>query len=207
MTRPRTFGDDARQKIILAAAHRLDQGGPDNIPLRTLAAENGCSTTVLYAMFGDKQGLIAAIMQTALASFAESQHSVPTTDDPLTDLVQLSLEYRRWALGHSELYRIMMGASSRLSRESYFERGTPQYEHAIEPLSRMTARARDAGLLVPAPLDALTGSIWANIHGLVTLELGPLIDVPETDRNALALAHVTAHLAGWAPPPGAPPQP
>lgn len=71
-----TGWDDRKQATrerVLAAAHRLiAANGPDGLTIRKLAAEADVAVGTIYNQFGDRSGVLAAMVQSGLATLADS---------------------------------------------------------------------------------------------------------------------------------------
>ncbi len=103
MPRPKVYDDRLRSRLITGAAATLAAGGPEALSLRPLAAAEGTSTSAVYAMFGGKAGLVAAVVDAAQRSFIAAQKAAPTTADAQADLTALGHAYRDWAQAHPAL--------------------------------------------------------------------------------------------------------
>ena len=66
--RARQEGQLAVRRALLDAASRLlVEEGPQALSMRRVAAAAGCSTTVLYTLFGGKEGLADALYREGFA--------------------------------------------------------------------------------------------------------------------------------------------
>jgi AcrR family transcriptional regulator len=187
VARPKTYDDRLRQTLLATAAEVIAARGADELALRPLAERAGTSTNAVYSLFGSKAGLVAAVVAEAAASFTAAQRDVPATDDPLGDLAGLGRAYRDWALAHPALYAVMFGDRVRVD-----EALGASYDGSMEPLLAAVARAMDAGLLRRGDQLLVATSIWAGIHGLVSLEIADRLacdpragDVVEEHLNAV----------------------
>ncbi|QKG24520.1 TetR/AcrR family transcriptional regulator [Actinomadura verrucosospora] len=163
-------GDDAIRTSLLDAASRLLAAeGPGALALRRIAAEVGCSTTVLYRMFEGKAALIEALYVEAFDRFRRRLESVRKQSDPLAYLADLGRAYREHALAERNYYRLMFGEP------------IPGFQPSDEALVRAAATftiledaikdCADAGLLSGGSPRHVAASLWAAIHGVVSLEM------------------------------------
>jgi AcrR family transcriptional regulator len=123
----------------------------------------------LYKHLRDKDELLAALQERALASMGEE------LVDAGPDLARLAEAYRSWALAHPALYGLATGAP--LDRD------------------RLTPGVEDRAA---APVVAAAGgdehrsrALWAAAHGLVALELNDRFP-PGADLDAAWAAMVEA---------------
>ena len=120
--------------------------------MRKLADRLGVRAPSLYKHVAGKESLQAAVIASGLDELGDAlSAAAQTADEPL---VAIAHEYRRFALAHPHLYRLMT------------EQPLPR--HLLPP--GLEARAA-------APLIAVTGdldgarAVWAFAHGMCQLEL------------------------------------
>ncbi|AEG44004.1 TetR/AcrR family transcriptional regulator [Isoptericola variabilis] len=194
MARPRLHDAALRTRLLEVASHAVAAGGEGAVTVRSVAAAAGTSASAVYALFGSRDELVAAVSAEGFRRFAGHLAAVPRTEDPLADLRELGLAYRTSALADPHFYRVM------------FERAVPPAADAPPAVERPTFRVlRDAvaRLLAGAPddrVEAAAVALWGLVHGLVSLELADLLpgdDDERAARYAAALAAVgPALLAG-----------
>lgn len=82
---------DVRSRIVDVAAHLLREHGPAAVTTRGVAEGAGVQAPTIYRLFGDKDGLLDAVAEHALAAFVAGKEAivrVASADgvDPLEDL-------------------------------------------------------------------------------------------------------------------------
>jgi len=176
----RATDDDVRAQLLDAADELLRSVGPDGLTVRAMAERAGCSTMGVYTHFGGKDGVVDALYIEGFRRLAEAMSRVRTTADPIADLRRCGLAYRRNAIENPTHYLVM------------FERIVPGFEPSPEAkaagvgtLGLLEARIRrgvELGRVIdrPDPAD-LALSLWASLHGMVSLELHDA--GPPTDRR------------------------
>lgn len=190
MGRPKTYDDGLRRQLIALTAEAVADGGPDSLSLRALAKAADTSTTAIYTIFGSKDDLVAAVLVAAGESLTRAQDAVPTTDDPLADFASLGRTYRRWALAHPDLYNVMFG------RIGMREGVVPEeLDVSMRPLLEAVHRCIDEGVLRDVDPRQAAISIWAAVHGLVSLEIAGYL---EADSDVLE-EHLVASALYWLP--------
>jgi AcrR family transcriptional regulator len=160
-----------------------------------LAAESGTSTSAVYALFGGKPGILRELFIEAFTRFAAHLDTVTPSDDPLDDLLALVHAYRTSALANPHLYAVMFG-----SPVPGFEPAPEDYAHAeatFAPLLDTVRRAIAAGLLADTDPGLIATALWANVHGLVSLELCCGTPAGAVSPSELFEAAIRANLAGW----------
>ena len=62
---------DPRREILAAASALLDEGGAEGLTIRRLALRCGYTAPAIYAEFGDKAGLLDAVLRDAIDDLIE----------------------------------------------------------------------------------------------------------------------------------------
>ncbi|MBT2420190.1 WHG domain-containing protein [Streptomyces sp. ISL-22] len=192
MGRPRTNDETVRERLVVCATEMLATRPRESVTVRAVAAAADTSTTAVYSLFGDKDGLIRAVRDRAVAGLFQDLSAVPTSADPLADLYALGVAYRRWGCAHRHLYTVLFGGVQSFDPSGEVGAGDP-----VRPLLAAIERGLTASVLAgDATLIAL--SIWGTLHGLVTLELAGALDAATADATFRPTVHAT--LRGWTTP-------
>ncbi|GAB2981374.1 TetR/AcrR family transcriptional regulator [Saccharothrix stipae] len=195
MPRPKTHDEALRGRLLERAGELLSTEGPVALSLRRLAADVNTSTTAVYSLFGGKAALLNAVYEEAFRRFGERIASVPQTDDPVEDLVQIGLAYRESALADPQFYLVMFSKVV-----PNFEPSDETKEAAVEtflPVVRDVGRSVEVGMFVQdPPPEQIALAMWGTVHGLVSLELNgnlpPNVEIAPVYERALR-----AHADGW----------
>jgi len=195
VARPKLHDEALWVRLLDTAAALLTSEGPDALSLRRLAAAAGTSTSAVYALFGGKPGILRALFIEAFSRFKAHLDKVKPSGDPRADLVSLCHAYRASALADPHLYAVMFG-----SPVPGFEPAAQDYAHAeatFIPLLDTVRQAAAAGLLRDADPGVIATALWANVHGLVSLELRGALSAAAIAPGELFETAITANLAGW----------
>jgi AcrR family transcriptional regulator len=92
--------------LLDAAERTIAAAGVEALSLRTVAADAGTTTRAIYSLFESKNGLLAALGVRAFNVLQEDIETLPVTDQPGQDLVEVALVFRRFALEHPALFSI-----------------------------------------------------------------------------------------------------
>ncbi|RIQ12200.1 TetR-like C-terminal domain-containing protein [Jiangella rhizosphaerae] len=196
MGRPRLYDDALRDRLLERAAATVSSGGVAALNLRALAAEAGTSTAAVYSLFGGKPGLVTALYEQVFARFAERLAAAGVSDDPVADIVRLGHAYRENALADPHGYRVMFGDELRPSDVG--RRAARAGARTFEPLLDAVRRAVRAGAFPKRPAaESIATALWANVHGLVSIELGAFMPPKAGDPAAVFEAAVRANVSGW----------
>ena len=165
---------------MAAGRQLLEEEGLEALTMRRLAERVGIRAPSLYKHLPDKAALEAAIIATgfeeAAAAFEQAVDSAGegSGEGAGGALVALAAAYRRFALEHPHLYRLMTN-------------GPLPRAHLPPGLEGRTA----------APLQRVAGSeaharaVWAFAHGMVMLELDQRFP-PDADLDAAWRAGIAA---------------
>jgi len=194
MARPRLHDENLRLRLLENAGRLVTEHGVDGLSLRTLAAQSQTSTTAIYSLFGGKTGLLGALFDESFASFGASQRAVPISGDPVTDLAGLGLAYWKWARLHPQLYGVMF--SQALAGVERSPEQAARAESTMQPLAGVVGGAVQSGLLTGNPA-IITFSVWAAVHGVVSLALADCAPPDEALRTELFTATAEAIVRGW----------
>jgi AcrR family transcriptional regulator len=100
----------ALRERILDAAHRLiTTGGKDAATTRAVAAAASVQAPTIYRLFGDKDGLIDATAQYAMAKYVAAKRAKPPHRDPIQDLRIGWDEHVAFGLSQPGLFAIISG--------------------------------------------------------------------------------------------------
>ena len=165
---------------MAAGRQLLEEEGLEALTMRRLAERVGIRAPSLYKHLPDKAALEAAIIATgfeeAAAAFEQAvdRAGEGPGEGAGDSLVALAAAYRRFALEHPHLYRLM-------------NNGPLPRAHLPPGLEGRTA----APLLRVAGSEARARAVWAFAHGMVMLELDQRFP-PDADLDAAWRAGIAA---------------
>src|SRR3954447_6671435 len=168
MGRPREHDERTAAALLAAAERAVEDGGPEALSVRGIAAEVGTTTRAVYSLFGSKDGLIAALGVQAFEFLRAELQGLPATDDPAGDLVETGLVFRRLAIERPALYSI--GVQRDLPRLPPWLAVCYAADAAFAVLVERVTRLDDAGLLGEQTVFEATLEFHALCEGLATLE-------------------------------------
>ncbi|MBO0840288.1 MAG: TetR/AcrR family transcriptional regulator [Sciscionella sp.] len=195
MGRPKVHDDKLRVRLLERAGELLSERGHGALSLRKIASDVGSSTTAVYSLFGGKPELLRAMQAEAFTRFAEHLERVKPTDDPLADLHELAMAYRRNALANPHFYAAMFDGTL-----AEFEPNAAEPTRAFNILLDRVERANVAGVFVDAQSEEIALAVWGYAHGMVSLELNNCLpdglDVASNYERAMWRS-----IQGWLKPP------
>ena len=208
MARPHKHDERTHEAVLDAAEALLAEGGPEAVTVRAVAERIGASTRAVYSQFGSMPGLMGALGARGFRMVADLVNSLPTSDDPLADLVEVGVAaFRRFAVDRPHLFRITFHEiSEEITRRSD---AAPALRDSFEALAVRLQRAVDAGVLPPRPIGEYAFAFHALTSGLAANELSrqpPPVGanfwqvVGEMDMAAIWRMALTAFVTGLAAP-------
>jgi AcrR family transcriptional regulator len=186
------------ERLVRATVKLLAEDGPSSIKARTVAAETGLSTMVVYSHFGGIPELIRAVVDHGFNELAQAFAAVPTTEDPVADLFGMALTCREMARANPHLYDLMFGLSVRATYRPTTETDarpsgrSPAFRAAYDHLQGASTRLVESGRVQPADADVVAAALWSYVHGFVSLELAEhFADFEDPVRQIMAPMGVT----------------
>jgi AcrR family transcriptional regulator len=108
-TAPGQAAPTLRQKIVLAGASLLEEGGLDAVSTRAVAARAGVPAPSIFRLFGDKDGLLEAVAEHGFRRYLEVKSTLFTGDDPVQSLRDAWDLHISFGLEHPAYYSLVYG--------------------------------------------------------------------------------------------------
>ncbi|MFZ6846130.1 TetR/AcrR family transcriptional regulator [Undibacterium sp. RuTC16W] len=164
-----------RQGMLDAATRLLVEEGAAALTVRKVADAVNCSTTLLYSLFGGKDGLSNALylegFSRLIQDFTQYEASLPVAKKThgLDRIWMYATNYHDYARRNPSYYMVMFGDAIAgfvpplESRVAAWESFTPlinEFEHCMQE-----------GSLPKSSPSAAARLLWAAMHGVISLEL------------------------------------
>jgi AcrR family transcriptional regulator len=160
---------DLKNALIAAGADVLSKEGVSALSLRKVAQKAGVSHAAPYAHFADKQALIAAIstegykkLYEQIALAADQYRS-----EPLRRFVEASWAYVQFALDEPDQFKVTL--SGMIEKEQDYPAFVETAKQTFGLVVEVVEQCQQAGILRQGASDLTAVSVWALIHGFVTL--------------------------------------
>jgi len=154
---------DARRAILDATQALLVERGYEGLSMRRLASRCGYTAPTIYHHFGDKNGLIDALVEEHCSVLVETLEALPAGGSSVDRLRRVCLAFVEFGLSNAVHYFLLT-----VPRED--DREEPPSAAAArvlfeEPLLRLSSEGQVVG-----DYETAQQSLWALLHGLITLQ-------------------------------------
>lgn len=188
-TTPRQRRHLKNKKYILEIARKLViNKGHENISLREIARQADFSPAGLYEYFNNKEDLFYHLAAQEAQNLIESLGRVPPGLPIEERLVELCLVYVEHALKNEALFNLMNSMpETRTSLDIPVSDKSP-YLIFFDTVQELVEK-NDNPLEKSFGIEEITYSLWAQVHGMASLQLSRLknfqADFKTADRKAL----------------------
>lgn len=160
--------NEPRARILAAAREIFLDGGADAVTMRAVAERVGVSATALYRHFENKDALVRAVMTAGFESFAGYLYRALSGKTPGERLRLSGVAYLDFALEQPQMYRtVFMTAWPRAGTVVI----DPQWGATFHFLVDRVRECMDSRDLRKDEPTEVARTIWAQVHGLVSLYL------------------------------------
>ncbi len=182
---------------MLEAAETLLDASPDgDISTRAVCDAVGVGAPVLYRLFGDKTGLLRAVVDHGFDRYLATKRAARASEDPVEDLRSGWDTHVAFALAHPTVYRLMYAPM--------FHRVPDAAAEALRLLREVLDRCAAAGKLRVRPELAAQIVMSANIGVALSLVTQPDVyrepDLSTRVRDATHAQILVAEASASAPP-------
>lgn len=156
---------DIRTQMLEAAEKLLDASPDRDIATRAVCEAVGVGAPVLYRLFGDKNGLLSAVVDYGFERYLAAKRAAEGAPDPTEDLRNGWDTHVAFALEHPAVYRLMYSPS--------FKEMPAAAQEAMRLLREVLLRCAAAGKLRTTPEVAAQAIMSANIGVALNLVTQP----------------------------------
>ncbi len=211
--------------ILSIAWKQIAESGAAALSLRAIARELGITAPSIYNYFSNRDALVTALIVDGFSTFGDALFAATSAlpeQDHRQRFLAIGLAYRNWALAYPERYQLIFGTPI-AGYTAPIEMTMPAASRSMVHLVEVIALADQAGNLrlkddvaqnaqmqslleawktsgapaVDAKVLYLAITIWAHVHGLVSLEIGhqyPLFVVQTGELYQLEIQRLISEL-------------
>lgn len=191
--KPKGQGAERREEILDAAQTLFGQKGVHAVSTRQIAELAGISQPALYAYFTTKDDIAAELCVRAFAILGQRMADARIDYAPTPENFERCLRvYIDFGLDHPDAYRVAFMLEKSVDG-SFLEKtgdrpmlaGKQVFHVFVEMVGELHAKGAMAG----DDVMAVTQSLWAGLHGLVSLLIARP-EFPWVEREQLIATHV-----------------
>jgi AcrR family transcriptional regulator len=178
---------DTRDRILDAARDLFLENGPEAVSMRRVAADAGLTAMAIYRHFKNRDALLKAVVLKGHFLFLQYLQRSLAAPTPWDRLAQSGSQYLAFALENPRDYAILFMQA--VGPEDEGARGPEWWQDAatFRFLVDRIREAGDCGLLLISDPEQTALTVWAHVHGLVSLYLANKLNLDEaTFRNVYA---------------------
>ena len=157
---------EARSAILDATQVLLSESEGGDFSIRSLAARCGYSAPTIYHYFGDKDGLLATLLNDGMRALAIELEAACQSKDSLDRLRSILLAFIRFATDHPT-FSSLWGTVARHPGAEMPE----AYEDVKELLDTPVRELIGAGRFGDFDTASAEQVLWALLHGLIALPM------------------------------------
>lgn len=190
------IADGHRARIVEAAVRLLTEGGREAVSTRAVSSAAGVQAPTIYRLFGDKRGLLDAVVAHGFQAHLDSKADLAPSGDPVEDLRGGWDVNVAFGLANPTLYSLMYG-------EPHPGERPPAAVAAAEYLAEHIHRVAEAGRL-RVPEERAAQLIHAAGCGTTLSLIAMPEDQRDTELSVMAREAVIAAITTDAPVAAAP---
>lgn len=158
--------EEARRAILDATEAILLEDGVELFSIRKLATRCGFTAPTIYHYFRDKDGLIDALLEERFSRLLQRVRRVALGPDQVANMREHARAFLRFGRGNPAFYQLMM-RGPRAGEERTVRAAEQAREIMAGPLEALLAEGR----LYTDDLEAARQSLWAVLHGVISLQI------------------------------------
>lgn len=165
--------EEIRTRILDAARELFAHEGVESVTMRRIADRIEYSPTAIYFHFRDKESLLAELCDCDFRNFAHGFTVIAQIPDPVERLRAAGRAYVEFGLTNQSHYRLMfMTPKITNDKTTTIAKGNPE-EDAYAFLKGIVDELQAQGRLREdfTDTDLAAQTIWAVIHGVISLEI------------------------------------
>jgi AcrR family transcriptional regulator len=152
--------------VLAATEALLLEGGAEAVSIRRVSSRCGYSAPTIYHHFGDKTGLIDAVLERRFHRMLEMMRAIPRGDDAARYLREMAVVFLRFALANPDHYRLLT-----MVRPDQREGAVPSADAARSLVKQALGDLLREGTLATPDLEGAFQVLWSMMHGLISLHL------------------------------------
>ncbi len=173
----RSAAGNAETRIVDAARALFVESGEAAVTMRAVAARAEVSPMAAYRHFENREALMRAVIERGHDAFLKRMHQALAASGPAERLAATGLAYLDFALANPRDYALMFmqSVASDPCERSPAWRDAATFRFLVDRVAECAA----AGLRPKGDPEVQALSLWAHVHGLVSLYLARKLALDE----------------------------
>lgn len=189
--------DQLRRDILTAARQMFAEEGFEAVTMRKLAARIEYSPTAIYLHFKDKHAVLEAVCEETFGQLADRLAKVAAKGLPPLDFLREGLRlYVQFGLQHPSDYTLTFTMRTGKDEADPERFSTSAGFRAFDYLRHALRGCIEAGDLPDLDVDVAAQSLWAAMHGIVSLLIAHGGLFPFVSRKKLVEHTLDTMIAG-----------
>ena len=163
-TRRHRRREEARRAILDATEALMVESGSSDFSIRKLAGRCGYTAPTIYHYFGDKEGVVAALLEERFTRLLESVRQEKMGPDAVDNLRRMVQSFAEFGEQNPTFYRLVVAG-----RSDGADRTPPAAEAARVLLEKPWVELAESGRLHCGDPRTASQSLWALLHGMTAL--------------------------------------
>lgn len=187
--------EQLRDKLLNAAALRVEAGGMKDLNARTLTKDAGCALGSLYTAFSDIDDLIIHMNSRTLKRLGEAVEDAGAgVDDPVERLKALAKGYLKFASENHALWVALFdyaALAGTVIPQWHQKEQEVLVRHIVGPVSSLNPDMDNDAMMIRVR------TLFSAVHGIVSLSLDQrFIGVPEDQLETELMRFIDQMVAG-----------
>lgn len=158
---------DLKPTLLAIARDIVQREGHEALTLRAVAQKAQVSQTAIYRHFESREQLLVAVVIYGLERLTDQTRAAMSEKDaPLDRFYAVGKAYVQFSQDNPQLYRLMFDAKI---IAAHCEAATRASEESYGVLKSVIRQCQEQGSIRKDDIDKQAFSIWAAVHGIVTL--------------------------------------
>ncbi|MEO6095190.1 MAG: TetR/AcrR family transcriptional regulator [Fibrobacteria bacterium] len=192
---------DLRERILECALDLYLEHGLKGLSMRHVGEALGISATAIYRHYRNKEDLLHNVIGEAVNVFGSYLFSSLSGRTPEERFLRSGEAYVEFALRKSKYYEVIFMAPAQLGEDGFpdalRERSLATFQFLVDRVQE----CMESGFLKKDDATAVSLTIWAHTHGLVSIYLAKKWQIDEAGFRALFRESTARLFAGLQPNP------
>lgn len=188
--------EGTKTRLLSAARDHYLEVGPERMSLREVARRAGVSAPAVYRHYEHKDALVGAVCEEGFRVFGAYLMESLRAREPLARIRAAARQYLRFGLERPRDYRVIFMSDRRERETAHAPSASPSFHFLVDRVRECVA----AGVLAEGDPEEIAMTIWAHVHGLVSLRIQGQLEPAGDDEafRAVFTRSVDRLLAGLA---------